>query len=154
MNKLVKKDLNLQETYKECISRIEELTAETQPLWGRMDAAQMLSHCTEVQMVANGKDLIGTPFIIKLFGGLVKKMVLSEKPYPKNSRTHTQYIQTTDRDFETEKNRLFEVVEQFANMDKEEAEAVVHPLFGKMSIEEKGWSSYKHLDHHLTQFGV
>ncbi|MCK5087382.1 MAG: hypothetical protein KAQ90_07675, partial [Melioribacteraceae bacterium] len=135
MNKLVRKNLHSTETYEECINRIDKLTGETQPLWGNMDAAQMLSHCAEVQEVANGKDLIGTPFIIKLFGGLVKKMVLNEKPYPKNAGTHTQYMQTTGRDFETEKKHLLEAMEQSVKMDKEELEAIVHPLFGKMSVE-------------------
>ena len=29
-----------------------------------------------------------------------------------------------------------------------------HPLFGDLTFEEAGWLYYKHLDHHLTQFGV
>ena len=29
-----------------------------------------------------------------------------------------------------------------------------HPIYLAMSAEEKGWAGYKHLDHHLTQFGV
>ena len=37
---------------------------------------------------------------------------------------------------------------------KEKSESAEHPLFGKMTIDEKGWGMYKHLDPHLTQFGV
>ena len=37
---------------------------------------------------------------------------------------------------------------------KEKSESAEHPLFGKMTIDEKGWGLYKRLDPHLTQFGV
>lgn len=55
---------------------------------GKMNAAQMLAHCCEIQDVANGKDLKGTPFLVKLFKNIVRKTVVGEKPYKKNSPTH------------------------------------------------------------------
>jgi hypothetical protein len=30
----------------------------------------------------------------------------------------------------------------------------VHPMFGKMTADQWGRSMWKHLDHHLRQFGV
>ena len=118
-----------------------------------MTAAQMLAHCSEIQEVTNGKELKNTPFIVKLFRGMIRNMVLSEKPYPKSSKTHPQYKQTTDRAFDAEKNRLLAALAQFAD-GREKTESIEHALFGKMTTDEKGWSMYKHLDHHLTQFGV
>ncbi len=149
-----KKSLYSPEVYQNCLSRIEELTAETKPQWGSMSAAQMLAHCAEIQEVFNGKELKNTPFIAKLFKGMIRNMVVSEKPYPKNLRTHPQYKQTIDRDFETEKKRLLGSLDKFVNMDEEEAKQIKHPLFGKMTAEEKGWGTYKHLEHHLDQFSV
>ena len=98
-----KKSLYSPEVYQDCISRIEKLTAESKPEWGSMSAAQMLAHCAEIQEVSNGKELKNTPFIAKLFKGMIRSMVVNEKPYPKSTRTHPQYKQTTDKDFETEK---------------------------------------------------
>jgi len=115
-----KKNLYSTEVYENCLKRIEQLTPETQPQWGTMTAAQMLAHCAEIQEVSNGKELKNTPFIAKLFRGLIRKMVLNDKPYPKSKKTHPQYLQTKVCDFVNE---------------------------------EKGWGMYKHLDHHLTQFG-
>ena len=43
---------------------------------------------------------------------------------------------------------------QNTQLIEEEGTSRKHPLFGAMSVEEKGWSMYKHLDHHLSQFGV
>lgn len=119
-----------------------------------MTAAQMLAHCAEIQDVSNGKELRGTPFVVKLFKGMIRNMVVNEKPFPKNTKTHPQYRQTSDRDFEEEKRRLLEALDKFVNADVAQSERFEHPLFGSMTAEEKGWSMYKHLDHHLRQFGV
>lgn len=154
MEKLIKKNLYSPEVYQECLKRIEKLTPDSKPQWGRMTAAQMLAHCAEIQEVYNGKELRNTPFLAKLFKGLIRNMVVNEKPYPKNTRTHPQYEQTTGRDFQEEKDRLLRALDEFVKRDQQEARQIIHPLFGEMSAEEKGWSIYKHLDHHLRQFGV
>ena len=151
MDTLVKKSLYSHDVYQRCLARIGKLTPETQPQWGSMSAAQMLAHCAEIQEVTNGKALENTPFMVKLFKGMIRKMVVNEKPYPKNTRTHPQYKQMAEQDFETEKGRLLGALAQFI---EEEGTPGRHPLFGAMSVEEKGWSMYKHLDHHLSQFGV
>jgi hypothetical protein len=151
MDTLIKKNLYSHDVYQLCLARIEKLTLQTRPHWGSMSAAQMLAHCAEILEVANGKALKHTPFLAKLFKRMIRNMVVNEKPYPKNTRTHPQYKQTVERDFETEKERLLGALAQFI-----EQEDILrkHPLFGAMTVEEKGWSMYKHLDHHLSQFGV
>ena len=154
MTQSKKRSLFSPEVYQDCLNRIERLAPETTPEWGSMTAAQMLSHCAEIQDVSNGKELKNTPILIKLLKGMVRNMVVGEKPFPKNSKTHPQYKQTSDRNFETEKERLLHALEVFVNADKERAVQQIHPLFGEMTAEEKGWSMYKHLNHHLTQFGV
>jgi hypothetical protein len=119
-----------------------------------MNVAQMLAHCAEIFEVTNGKELKGTPWFVKLMGGLIKRMVLSPKPYPKETGTHPQYVVADERQFETEKQRLLNALEQFATADKAIAEQRKHPIFGTMTLDEQGWSMYKHLDHHLAQFGA
>jgi len=151
METTTKQNLYDEDVYRAVLGRMDQLTPETQPQWGSMSAAQMLAHCAEIQEVTNGKPLENTPFIVKLFKGMIRKMVLNEKPYPKSTKTHPQYRQTSDRDFETEKRRLLDALAKFK---AEEGVARTHPLFGAMDAEEKGWSMYKHLDHHLSQFGV
>lgn len=148
------KSLYSPEVYADCLRRIDELTAESKPAWGSMTAAQMLAHCAEIQEVSNGKPLRNTPLLARLFKGMIRSMVVGEKPFPRNTRTHPQYEQTSERDFETEKKRLLDALDQFVNAPKKGIELPEHPLFGAMTAEERGWSMYKHLDHHLSQFGV
>ena len=140
------------EDYQAFLGRINQLSADSPAQWGTMDAAQMLAHCAEVQEVSNGKQLTGTPFIARLFKGMIRKMVVGDKPYRKNSQTHPQYIETEERDFETEKARLLAALGAF--VEAENSPGGPHPLFGTMTHDEKGWSSCKHINHHLVQFGV
>jgi hypothetical protein len=154
MSKATKKSLYSSDVYQDCLNRIGQLTPGSKPQWGTMTAAQMLSHCAEIQEVSNGKELRGTPVVVKLFKGMIRNMVVGDKPFPKNTKTHPQYRQTSDRDFEAEKIRLIEALDEFVNVDEAHAVGLKHPLFGSLTAEEKGWAMYKHLDHHLRQFGL
>lgn len=142
-------------TYGVLVGRIERLAADAEPAWGTMDVAQMLAHCAEVAEVAAGrKPLVGTPWLIRLMGGLIKRMVLSDRPFPRGGRTHPQYVMAEAADFDEQRRRLLTVLQVLADGGPEAAARVRHPLFGAMTAEEVGWMNYKHLDHHLTQFGV
>ena len=141
-------------TYEALIGRIARLTSDAVPDWGTMSGAQMCAHCAEVAEVAGGKPLLGTPWYIRLMGGLIKRMVLSEKPYPRGAKTHPQFEIGTDVGFEEQKSRLLEVLEAMHSAGRAQAGASRHPIFGAMTADEHGWLTYKHLDHHLTQFGV
>ena len=141
------------EVYEQIRVRIDGLAADTKPEWGTMTPAQMLAHCAEVQEVANGsRQLSGTPLPLRLLGPLIRRAVVSDRPYPKNTRTHPQYRQSEARDFDAEKQRLLSALEAFRRSENEPAAR--HPLFGTLSHDERGRSSYKHLDHHLRQFGL
>jgi len=154
MEKLTKKSLYSPEVYQDCLNRIEQLTSASKPQWGSMTAAQMLSHCAEILEVANGKELKNTPLLVKLFKGVIRKMVVSEKPYPRDAKTHPQYKKIADCNFAAGKKRLLNALEKFYNAGKTGVGQPNHPLFGAMTTAESGWSMYKHLDHHLTQFNV
>ncbi|MDZ7606591.1 MAG: DUF1569 domain-containing protein [Cyclobacteriaceae bacterium] len=52
---------------------------------------------------------------------------------------------------ETGKKKL---ISQVADYEFLTIEGIVHPFFGKMSREQIGQLSYKHLDHHLRQFNA
>lgn len=140
------------EVYEACLRRIGGLSPESQPVWGSMSVGQMLAHCAEIQEVANGKPLENTPFIVRLLGPVIKKMVVGDKPYPRSTRTHPQYVQVAAKEFGAERDRLVASLEAFRQ--GENGPPTRHAIFGELTREEKGWSCYKHLDHHLTQFGL
>jgi len=139
------------ETVRAVEERIEALKPGAESLWGRMSPAQMMAHCAEVHEVWLGKKLGRTPLLIRMVGPLLKGLLVSDKPYRRNSPTHPQYRMTNPRDFTTEKARLLASVRALSESPREEFR---HPIFGRMTAEEKGWATYRHLDHHLSQFGV
>lgn len=139
----------------EMIDRINQLTPETQPQWGKMNVAQMLAHCNVAyEMVYTDKHPrpnAFTRFMLKLF---VKNAVVGPKPYPKNGRTAPQFVIADERDFETEKNRLIDHLNKTNDLGEAHFDGKVSHSFGKMNKDEWNVSFSKHLDHHLTQFGV
>lgn len=98
---------------KDFIERINNLSKDSQPKWGSMSVGQMLAHCNVTyEMVYEDKHPRATgfkKFILKL---LIKPIVVSEKPYKNNSRTAPQFLITTEKDFEIEKNRLISYIEK------------------------------------------
>jgi len=140
--------------YSIIIQRIASLSSDTKPEWGSMTAAQMMAHCAEIIAVMHGKPLLNTPFYVKILKGVIRKLVVDNNPYPRNSKTHPQYKQTEEKNFQEEKLKLLDIMDEFVNDPEEEAAKKEHSLFGAMTREEKGWAMYKHIDHHLVQFGV
>jgi len=60
---------------------------------------------------------------------------------------------TDARDFEREKERLRGLVDRFCEGGPAGAARQTHSFLGRISGEEWGVMMYKHLDHHLRQFG-
>lgn len=135
----------------EIIERVNKLTSDSKPLWGKMSVAQMLAHNIIPMELALNNKKPARLFMGKIIGGFVKKTLLSPKPFKKNGFTPKEFKIDSEQDFSEQKKKVLEIINKFrkgAITDK------VHPFFGKMSEEEWGQLQYKHLDHHLQQFGV
>lgn len=140
-------------TAQEIIHRIEQLTPTTTAQWGKMNAAQMMAHCSyALELYLTGKTL-KRPFLGILFGGIAKKRMLSSKPWVRNLPTAKEMLPAADSEFEKEKTNLIEHISLFV-VKGTKATPIPHPFFGKMTTRDWGLHQYKHLDHHLTQFGV
>ncbi len=139
----------------EFVNRIEKLTPASQPQWGKMSVAQMLAHCNVTyEMVYEDKHPKPNAFtrlMLKLF---VKNAVVNEKPYPKSSRTAPQFLITDEREFETEKKRLINYINITQQLGGSHFEGKASHSFGPLKTTEWNNMFAKHLDHHLTQFGV
>lgn len=142
------------EVYEQVIRRIEKLTPSSLSLWGKMTVSQMMAHCSEILDVYNGKKQLKTNLFARIFKGYIKMVIMSPEPYQKNSSTAPQFVISSNKDFEVERIRLLEAITYFFEMEKSKAKTIKHSLFGTMTLEERGWAMYKHLDHHLDQFGV
>jgi len=139
----------------ELLLRINTLSSSMLPKWGKMSVSQMLAHCCVpyefVYESIHPKPKGLKKFLIRLF---IKKIVTNEKAYSKNGRTSKEFIITDQVDFEKEKSRLIDYISKTSELGSNHFEGKESHSFGKLTSTE--WSNmfYKHLDHHLTQFGV
>lgn len=146
------KNLLEENVYKEMMVRLDNLTPESQPEWGKMDVAKMMSHCQrplEVMLGINDHGLKPN-FLAKLF---FKKSMYNDKQWMKGMPTPKTFKATEEKDFSTEKDNLQSLLIEFSAQG-ERKDWPDHPVFGHFTAEQIGKMQFKHLDHHLRQFGV
>lgn len=149
------KNIFLKEVSNELISRINNLSKDSQPLWGKMSVSQMLAHCcVTYEMVYSDKYQRPNAFSRFLLKTFVKKIVVSEKPYSKNGRTAPQFLITSEKEFDNEKKRLVDYIIKTQQLGDDYFNGKESHSFGKMNSKEWNNSFFKHLNHHLNQFGV
>ena len=136
------------------VNRINSLSPDTKALWGKMTVSQMLAHCQEPLYIALGEKHLKGGLIAFLFGKIAKKQMVKDSPFKKNLPTAPGFVVKVEKNFSEEKNKLIQLVQRFGKNDPEEIAKRPHPFFGKLTVEEWNLLQYKHLDHHLRQFGV
>ena len=135
--------------------RISRLRPESERLWGKMNAAQAVAHLSIGIEQAVGDVLPPRLLIGRLIGGYVKSKALSgDTPMRRNSPTVPGFAVLDDRDFLAERDRLNGLIDRVIAGGPATCTAHPHSFFGKMTPEQWGILMYKHLDHHLRQFGV
>lgn len=137
------------------IERINHLTAETNPQWGTMSVAQMLAHCNvSYEMIYENIHPKPNQFLKFILKALVKNKVVGDAPYPHNSRTAPQFIIKETKNLETEKQRLIDYINKTQKLGENYFDNKESHSFGKLIKTEWNNMLYKHLQHHLSQFGV
>ena len=137
------------------IERIEKLKPDTQPGWGKMSVSQMLAHCNVTyELVYENKHPEPNFFVKLMLKAFVKKNVTNEAPYKRNNPTASSFLIKGARSFETEKKRLINHIRKTQDLGEKHFDNKVSHSFGPLSKDEWNNMFYKHLDHHLTQFGV
>ncbi len=136
--------------------RLGQLGPQSERLWGRMNAAQMLAHCSASLQWAVGDVVPEKPALpVRVIGRLVKPLVFrNDDPIRRNSPTAKSLIVTDERDLTKERTALLSLIDRFAAGGPAGCTKSPHSFFGKMTPEEWAILMYKHLDHHLRQFGV
>lgn len=138
--------------YSEISTRINNLKEDTQAQWGKMTPAQMLHHCQMPLNIILEKEDYGVKpnWLLNL---LFKKSMFSDKLWRKNMPTAPGFRITEDKNFKAEKTEIISLINEL-NAQREREDWQPHPAFGKLTKDQWGKMQYKHLDHHLRQFGV
>jgi hypothetical protein len=139
-------------TRDELIARIRNLDENSAAQWGTMNVYEMIQHCTTWDEGVLNDVKLKQALLGKIFGGFALKRVLKDdEPIRKNSPTSPRLRIKGTGDVEAAKATWIANLQRFENYRTPE---YMHEFFGKMTREQVGQLGYKHMDHHLLQFGV
>ena len=141
-------------TVGELKGRIERLRADSPRQWGKMTPAQAMAHCASVMEIAVGDWKPSRMFIGRLIGPLVKKKVLGAATQQRSAPTDKRLVVADDRDLGAEQRRLVGLIDRFCTGGRIGCTTHPHMFFGAMTPDEWALLMYKHVDHHLRQFGA
>ncbi|MGH9741528.1 MAG: DUF1569 domain-containing protein [Candidatus Acidiferrum sp.] len=135
--------------------RLARLRPETVRQWGKMNVAQAMAHCATAMEWAVGDKRPPRMFLGRIVGRMVKPKVLeNDEPLRRNTPTAKTLVVADERDLGMERERLRALIDRFAAGGPAGCTKHPHSFFGRLRPEEWAVLTYKHLDHHLRQFGV
>ena len=139
----------------EMLARIARLTPETRPVWGRMSCSEMLAHVLAGMRMGSGE----LPTRLRktfLRWWPLNELLVRFVPFPRGAKAPREIVVTTgsDVDWTATVGALNASIHSFETRDAKTFAWPVHPVFGKISAGAWGRLAYKHMDHHLRQFGV
>jgi hypothetical protein len=139
-------------TYRAAIqNRLQALRADSQRKWGKMTVDQMLWHVNEALESALGR--ISLPPERSPLPRPIMKFIVINLPWPKGAPTLPDWRARGEHDFNTERSRCLRLVDELAStpLDGHWPDS---PVLGRMTGRDVTRLHAKHLNHHLTQFGV
>jgi hypothetical protein len=135
--------------------RVANLRPESQRQWGTMNAAQAVAHLTAGVELALGDRKPPRLLIGRVIGGIIKPKVFGDDaPMRRNSPTMKELVMLDEHDLDKERERLVIVIDRLVAAGPAGCTAHPHSFFGRLTPQEWAILMYKHLDHHLRQFGV
>jgi len=136
-------------------ARVQRLRPDSERRWGKMNAAQAVAHCAASFELALGERRPPRMLVGRVIGWVVKPLALgNDEPMRRNSPTVPGFEVADDRDFGAERQRLSGLIDRFAAAGPAGCTTHPHSFFGRMTPDEWAVLMYKHVDHHLRQFGV
>ena len=141
----------------EVLRRLRALTPATPRRWGRMSAHQAVCHLADAFRSPLGERDSAPAAVGPVTRGFFRLVALhTPVPWRRGAPTLPEFDQlkagTPPRDFEQDVTALEELVHRFADHGGRGLQP--HPLFGRLSPREWGVWGYRHMDHHLRQFGT
>jgi Protein of unknown function (DUF1569) len=137
---------------REVHDRVARLVPDRKAAWGRMSAPQMVCHLSESLKMALG-ELKVAPKNVPIRYPPLKQFLVYVAPFPKNVPTAPELQVRSPGDWSADVADLRSLVERFASQ-RGVAKWPDHPAFGRLSERAWGVLVYRHMDHHLRQFGA
>jgi Protein of unknown function (DUF1569). len=136
----------------EVIGRIDAVTAESKPRWGKMNAEMMLAHLVASVRMAKGElEVKPKKLPIRFFP--LRQLIVYWLPFPKGAPTAPELLPSDPGAIEENKHQLAQLLKDVGGRGAMDLWPY-HPAFGNLG--RRGWGVliWRHVDHHLRQFGA
>jgi hypothetical protein len=133
-------------------ARMQRVTADSRPTWGKMNAPQMVAHLIAALQMGLG-ELEVAPKRSPLAHRFMRWLVIYKLPFPRGTPTAPELVAPPSGDWQAALGRFHELLERTGTRAPAD-DWPRHPVFGAMPGTQWGNLSYRHIDHHLRQFGV
>lgn len=148
------KNLLTEDGLNNILTRLENLSSDTNPEWGSMKAAQMLSHCSvSIRLAFNEIEPEHNEKYLSI-GKMVRSKLFDTDVFMKNVPTTNEFLNTDKENFGKNKMIFLEYLRRFNKASLNFENTGSHPYFGKLDMDEWGKLIYKHTNHHFVQFGI
>lgn len=141
-------------TYEEILRRVDSIQPGSQRQWGKMTPGQMLEHNARALAMAAGGKPHQQALLGKMIGWMFKGQFTGEKPFGRNGPTGPDFVVRDEPDFTSTKEKVKRLVSELHQLGEKGCDGNTHGFFGRLTGAEWGVTQYKHLDHHLRQFGA
>jgi len=139
----------------ELIGRINNLTTDAKPAWGKMSVEQMLSHLVQSHEMPFASSVPDTSNWMSR--NVIKTLVVYLLPVPKGVPTPAELNQQEKgrppQGIDMDKAMAIEWINKLGTIPADH-DCLAHPFFGKLSAKQWALLAHKHIDHHLRQFGA
>lgn len=137
------------------IDRVKRITGKEEPSWGKMNVNQMVSHLIQAGDLPFEASVRDRSNMLSRI--LLKPLILYLLPIPKDVKTSPEINQQENgrrpQDLELDKAILIESINRLGSVPLDH-KCLAHPFFGRMNSKQWAIMAHKHINHHLTQFGV
>jgi hypothetical protein len=136
------------------LRRLAALHPTSQPRWEAYDAAWVVRHCAETYEVAAAPPP-RLPLLKRLFNRTyLRWRVTSSRPFREDGPGPLAPVAAHPEALEAARTHLVRLIRTAHGLGARQLEGRTHPLHGRLSARQWGALYWKHLDHHLRQFGV
>ena len=134
------------------LARVDGLDATAPARWGKFTAPRMLSHLISAVRMALGEEPCkDRPSFLS--NRLVRYLVIHVLPFPRGAPTAREMLARAPESWAADVAAVKGLIERAAANGPGGTWAR-HPAFGDLSGHDWGVLIYKHVQHHLTQFGA
>jgi hypothetical protein len=133
------------------IERMQQLTPNTPARWGNFNAPRMICHLSDALAVSLGERSCRNMNRRAFQTFPLKHLIMYVFPFPKGAQAPPEMLATSPAVFDADRQRLVEMIARIAAAPN--GNGPQHPLFGPLTYEEWNSLHWKHIDHHLKQFG-